>query len=234
MKRKGFTLIELLVVIAIIAILTAILFPVFAKAREKARQASCQSNEKQLTMAFLMYVQDHDERFPPSAAATRGRRPQAFDDWPAMVFAYVKNLGLFDCPTSPDGVEANIQWPGASYDGNYGFNYDGLTYGINHHLANLSEPASVYMIFDSGDMAVCAWGNTWTRLMENLDLDWDSGKEGPNRHNMQVNTSFVDGHVKSLNLYTFVKRNGDLLPPWHISWVDMPPNTDGVIPYPNR
>ena len=62
--RKGFTLIELLVVIAIIAILAAILFPVFARAREKARQASCQSNLKQLTLAMLMYVQDYDEKFP--------------------------------------------------------------------------------------------------------------------------------------------------------------------------
>src|SRR5689334_4870314 len=63
-KNKGFTLIELLVVIAIIAILAAILFPVFAQAREKARQTSCLSNEKQLGTAFLMYVQDYDETFP--------------------------------------------------------------------------------------------------------------------------------------------------------------------------
>lgn len=63
-KRSGFTLIELLVVIAIIAILAAILFPVFAKAREKARQASCQSNLKQLGLAFAMYVSDYDERWP--------------------------------------------------------------------------------------------------------------------------------------------------------------------------
>jgi len=63
-RRKGFTLIELLVVIAIIAILAAILFPVFAKAREKARQASCQSNLKQITLAFLMYASDYDEAYP--------------------------------------------------------------------------------------------------------------------------------------------------------------------------
>jgi prepilin-type N-terminal cleavage/methylation domain-containing protein len=62
--RKGFTLIELLVVIAIIAILAAILFPVFAKAREKARQTSCLSNEKEIALAILMYTQDYDEKFP--------------------------------------------------------------------------------------------------------------------------------------------------------------------------
>lgn len=65
MVKKGFTLIELLVVIAIIAILAAILFPVFARAREKARQTSCLSNIKQLTLGVQMYVQDFDERFPP-------------------------------------------------------------------------------------------------------------------------------------------------------------------------
>src|SRR5213592_3764953 len=64
LKKQGFTLIELLVVIAIIAILAAILFPVFAQAREKARQASCQSNLKQIGLACMMYVQDYDEKFP--------------------------------------------------------------------------------------------------------------------------------------------------------------------------
>ncbi|MDR3710712.1 MAG: DUF1559 domain-containing protein, partial [Capsulimonadaceae bacterium] len=84
--HEGFTLIELLVVIAIIAILAAILFPVFAKAREKARQASCQSNMKQLGIGFVQYVQDYDERFPSTAY------------WGSQIYPYEKSTGVFKCP----------------------------------------------------------------------------------------------------------------------------------------
>ena len=83
MKRKGFTLIELLVVIAIIAILAAILFPVFAKAREKARQATCQSNLKQLGLAFFQYVQDYDGVLPPL------RNMLTNDSWGNVIVPYV-------------------------------------------------------------------------------------------------------------------------------------------------
>jgi len=92
-KVRGFTLIELLVVIAIIAILAAILFPVFAKVREKARQTSCASNEKQLGLAFTQYVQDYDEVFPCCMSGygyTGG--------WAHQVYPYVKSAGLFHCP----------------------------------------------------------------------------------------------------------------------------------------
>jgi len=89
-KRLGFTLIELLVVIAIIAILAAILFPVFAKAREKARQTSCLSNNKQLGLAFIQYVQDNDEEYPSSSNYGAG--------WAGRIYPYVKSTGVYKCP----------------------------------------------------------------------------------------------------------------------------------------
>jgi len=88
--RKGFTLIELLVVIAIIAILAAVLFPVFAKAREKARQTSCINNCKQLGLAFMQYVQDNDEKFPSSI--------NYGSDWAFNIYPYVKSAGVYKCP----------------------------------------------------------------------------------------------------------------------------------------
>jgi prepilin-type N-terminal cleavage/methylation domain-containing protein/prepilin-type processing-associated H-X9-DG protein len=106
-RKPGFTLIELLVVIAIIAILAAILFPVFAQAREKARQATCLSNMKQLGLASNMYVQDWDETFPNHDwQKTMGRHPlpdgrifQGHLGWPLLFYPYVKNGGVFTCPS---------------------------------------------------------------------------------------------------------------------------------------
>jgi prepilin-type N-terminal cleavage/methylation domain-containing protein/prepilin-type processing-associated H-X9-DG protein len=94
--RKGFTLIELLVVIAIIAILAAILMPVFARAREKARQASCTSNLKQISLALSMYAQDYDGFMPPSQLPSTGLN----FSWPTMVYPYIKNAQVFVCPSA--------------------------------------------------------------------------------------------------------------------------------------
>lgn len=95
MKRSGFTLIELLVVIAIIAILAAILFPVFAQAREKARAISCVSNEKQLALAILQYTQDYDEMYPVGFGASSWT---GNDLWDVKISPYIKSYGAYICP----------------------------------------------------------------------------------------------------------------------------------------
>src|SRR2546422_3208936 len=97
--RRGFTLIELLVVIAIIAILAAILFPVFAQAREKARGISCLSNNKQIGLAFMQYVQDYDETFPPSRfTTTKNDTGGRYMPWSVNILPYVKNVAVYECP----------------------------------------------------------------------------------------------------------------------------------------
>ncbi len=96
-KKKGFTLIELLVVIAIIAILAAILFPVFSRAREQARKSTCLSNLKQLGQGILMYVQDWDETLPFAVPACAGPKHR---QWWAQIYPYTKNASILHCPSS--------------------------------------------------------------------------------------------------------------------------------------
>jgi prepilin-type N-terminal cleavage/methylation domain-containing protein/prepilin-type processing-associated H-X9-DG protein len=167
--RLAFTLIELLVVIAIIAILAAILFPVFAQAREKARQASCLSNLKQIGNATMMYVQDYDETLPyqnpsenpaPTRPLPDGRLYQGYTHWPLMLYPYIKNTQVFLCPSDEnprvnynDNGTVNPYAPSNRYDKpiplSFGVNEGIFHYGTAKSLAQISFPASTYWIADT-------------------------------------------------------------------------------------
>jgi prepilin-type N-terminal cleavage/methylation domain-containing protein/prepilin-type processing-associated H-X9-DG protein len=149
-SRKGFTLIELLVVIAIIAILAAILFPVFAQAREKARAIACVSNQKQIGLAILQYVQDYDERFP--AGENNGADNPAVlpisvgNGWAGGLNPYIKSAGLLKCPddnTTPLTVNTETFNPIS-----YGFNSDLAGNGTSGTLSSLGSGPSTVLTFE--------------------------------------------------------------------------------------
>ncbi|MHB8994350.1 MAG: DUF1559 family PulG-like putative transporter [Armatimonadota bacterium] len=184
MRRRGFTLIELLVVIAIIAILAAILFPVFAKAREKARQTSCLSNVKQLATAWLSYAQDYDECLPMSEWGGY---------WGLTVLPYAKNTQMFVCPS-------DRYFNATRGVGRYGANTYGLQYsplGVTSSIYNggvalgmIESPSSVLML---GDDEGC--GNGCCYPYNNLTASGSYGVPSK-RHNEGGNWAFVDGHAK--------------------------------------
>ena len=140
MKRTGFTLIELLVVIAIIALLAAILFPVFAKAREKARQASCLSNEKQIGLAFLQYCADYDETLPVGLN-------YAGAGWAGQVYTYVKSVNVYRCPDDPTLPNAS-GFPPVSYGYNAQIGQV-VGVGIAGNITRLTAPAKSVLLFEA-------------------------------------------------------------------------------------
>ena len=185
--RRGFTLIELLVVIAIIAILAAILFPVFARAREKARQTSCLSNVKQLSLAMLMYVGDYDEKFTVERVVQLWyARP-----WYEAVAPYVANQQIFVCPSA----DHNYAWGGYGYNGYGTTGQNGL--GYRHQsdggspqpsqappkLAEIEQPSTMLMLGEP-------IGNTYALR------GYLSGYLPSDRHNGGSNIGHVDGHAK--------------------------------------
>jgi prepilin-type N-terminal cleavage/methylation domain-containing protein/prepilin-type processing-associated H-X9-DG protein len=116
----GFTLIELLVVIAIIAILAAILFPVFARARENARRASCQSNLKQLGLGIIQYAQDYDEKMPVTNLSTASCGDTLGAGWGTRIFAYVKSNQVFVCPSDSGYVDSGYTRVSYAYNSSIG------------------------------------------------------------------------------------------------------------------
>ncbi len=140
-SRHGFTLIELLVVIAIIAILAAILFPVFQKVRENARRASCQSNLKQLGLGFIQYTQDYDETLPPGNQNNNNAAPA----WDAEIYPFVKSTGVYSCP---DNSTAS---PAGKVKASYGLNLyleiqSASPIGLNQALVN--APSNLVLLYE--------------------------------------------------------------------------------------
>jgi prepilin-type N-terminal cleavage/methylation domain-containing protein/prepilin-type processing-associated H-X9-DG protein len=186
-RTLGFTLIELLVVIAIIAILAAILFPVFAQAREKARGISCVSNVKQITTATLMYAQDYDETLIGSIIGM---------DRKALLYPYIKQgtsnadrsqIDVWRCPSNPT----------PTLSASYGFN----TYCNSQPLALIATPTETVLFSDSGlndrlqpVTATHLWAPSRLATATN-------GESRPvPRHNDFVTVGWVDGHVKPLRM----------------------------------
>ena len=188
--RRGFTLIELLVVIAIIAILAAILFPVFARAREKARQTSCLSNIKQAGLGILMYTQDYDEVMPRHCY-----QPPDADNypWTWAVQPYVKNIQMFVCPSSAGGRNVARGCMG------YGYNLSrlsgGPTVGCTYRsLAEIQHPAGLLMITETADgTGAIAWVGYWGRDTNTAN---PTNIHPTGRHNEGSNICYVDGHAK--------------------------------------
>ncbi|MBI2299270.1 MAG: prepilin-type N-terminal cleavage/methylation domain-containing protein [Armatimonadetes bacterium] len=187
-RQHGFTLIELLVVIAIIAILAAILFPVFAKAREKARQSSCSSNVKQMALALLQYVQDYDERFGNGGGynGTSGDARQ----WPLAIEPYTKNVQLFQCPSQTPGGPYTYWGQAHQVFENYAA-LNGLAYT---NLAQVTDPAGKILLMEAPHQAVPDWNRA--QYAKRCAANCNTPSPDDAAHNQGNNVGFVDGHVK--------------------------------------
>jgi prepilin-type N-terminal cleavage/methylation domain-containing protein/prepilin-type processing-associated H-X9-DG protein len=224
-KHRGFTLIELLVVIAIIAILAAILFPVFARAREAARKSSCLSNLKQLSLGVRMYMQDYDESFPRKGDVTpvydqfdenyAGHGPWVNANEVVLgdqLFPYTKNLNIWACP-SDTGVKANPRQPGIRWS-SYHYRHflsapQGYNWGLQFKDASIAYPAQVYMLHE---------------------VDVTNHDKGLGM-NAVSNFAFADGHVKAHKNNGIIQPNGDYHWPRNGWNTCCPPN--GLDPNPD-
>ncbi len=210
-SQRGFTLIELLVVIAIISILAAILFPVFARARENARRISCLSNQKQIGLGYVQYFQDNDDQFPPNKGETA---------WPlGAMQPYLKSAQILRCPS-----DSSALWDAPNESGNYrvttyvlnGFfpasapsatpstnpwNASGLK---SSHIANVQSPASVIYMAESPNNWTGSYFHAFAYPVPGYAYagDWKGGtQDKPGDLNVSAhfegfNAGYLDGHAK--------------------------------------
>ncbi len=238
MHRKrlcGFTLIELLVVIAIIAILAAILFPVFARAREKARQSVCQQHQKQFAAAYLQYAQDWDEVVPPWVRPADRTHPLG---WHLQDFLqpYIRSYDMFKCP-SDDGRRV-LRGPTGPV--NYSFWRNSYLDRWSGYLPN--EPISLGEIPHPGTTVFICDGpsndgqHTWgLNPSHPLQKQWPDFRFGDDRHNGGGNYAFMDGHVKWYRpteiKTTRTDADTDTEPKWTSPAHPKLPRNDGTHPW---
>jgi prepilin-type N-terminal cleavage/methylation domain-containing protein/prepilin-type processing-associated H-X9-DG protein len=246
--RRGFTLIELLVVIAIIAILAAILFPVFQKVRENARRASCQSNEKQLGLAFIQYSQDGDEKLPNGIWSRFGNPPQYEGvGWAQQLYPYVKSTGVYKCPDdSTPGVAATNTTP-ATYPVSYAYNgvnicrTNQLNSGANgagSALAAFNSPAKTVLLFEvNGVTAAISTANENCTLpcLGNSPTEMSAIGDGPeyydNNNGTTNNILYVTGFARYGSTNQYIVPSGQpihtgagnyLMADGHVKWLRLP------------
>jgi prepilin-type N-terminal cleavage/methylation domain-containing protein/prepilin-type processing-associated H-X9-DG protein len=221
-RTNAFTLIELLVVIAIIAILAAILFPVFAQARENARKASCLSNMHQIDLALLQYAQDYDERFPQ----IRFEWPLVPYTWREAVLPYIKSLDVFKDPSNPDARVDTGCWGSPVVPKSYALNGNLIqrTADDGKPLSFVQSPAEALLLADMSRNG-CPDAGNWCFVCSLAACNCFDF-----RHRCANNWAYWDGHVKWV-------RPEATMAPWN-QWEDRPfqadlvgtgGQTDGVV-----
>ncbi len=203
--KSAFTLIELLVVIAIIAILAAILFPVFAQARDSAKKASCLSNLKQVSLATVMYVTDYDDVYPKAQFLHPGHGygywygmqifavyPYKIDPTQGYLYPYIKNTAIQDCLAARELAISTSLQPG-SFMPAYGLNSEFFNSTLPYEASRVVSPAETLWIGDSGDYS---WISGSYRLVRTSALSASSGGMAHARHSGTVCVvGWADGHA---------------------------------------